>query len=127
MIISERQIEKNKIISAFRKYTRLGLSNARLTPFEAYERIRGVCLDKECANDLLAVYDTIRFLKISGKTEVLSAVRAVYLDTLRKKPHKNDISLRVLRYAYENNYDERTVYRQLEYARKMYKLVRSST
>ena len=126
MIISKTQIEKNKIISAFRKYTRLGLSNSRLTPFEAYERIRGVCPDYESANDLLAVYDTIRFLRILGKTEVLMAVKAVYFETLKNKPKKNEISARVLRYAYENNYDERTVYRQLEYARKIYKLVRAS-
>ncbi len=124
MEISQRQLEKIRIISAFRKYTRLGLSSSALSPFDAYERIRGVCVNKESANDLLAVYDTMRFLKILGKGEVIKAVRAVYFDTLRNKPKKNEISSRVIRYAYENHCDERTVYRQLEYARKIYKLIR---
>ncbi len=124
MEISQRQLEKIRIISAFRKYTRLGLSSNKLSPFDAYERIRGVCVDSESANDLLAVYDTMRFLKILGKSDVIKAVHAVYFDTLRKKPKKNEISSRVIRYAYENHCDERTVYRQLEYARKIYKLIR---
>ena len=126
MIISDKQLEKNKIISAFRKYTRLGLSSESLSPFEAYDRIRGVCNDIESANDLLAVYDTMRILKISGKRDVIFAVRAVYFDTLRKKPKKNEISARVVRYACENYCDERTVYRQLEYARRVYKMLRSN-
>lgn len=124
MEISQRQLEKLRIISAFRKYTRLGLSNSRLSPFDAYERIRGISADNESANDLLAVYDTMRFLRILGKVEVIKAVHAVYFDTLRRKPKKNEISSKVIRYAYENHCDERTVYRQLEYARKIYKLIR---
>ena len=124
MEISQRQLEKIRIISAFRKYTRLGLSSSELSPFDAYERIRGVCTNKESANDLLAVYDTMRFLKILGKGEAIKAVRVVYFETLRKKPKKNEISSRVIRYAYENHCDERTVYRQLEYVRKIYKLIR---
>lgn len=124
MEISQRQLEKVKVISAFRKYTRLGLSSAKLSPFDAYERIRGVCSDRKSANDLLAVYDTMRFLKILGKSEVIKAIHAVYFDTLRKKPKKNEISSRVVRYAFEHHCDERTVYRQLEYAKKIYKLIR---
>ena len=42
----------------------------------------------------------------------------------KEKMIKNEISLRILHYAYENNCDERTVYRQLQYARSVYKLVR---
>ena len=124
MEISQGQLEKIRIISAFRKYTRLGLSRINLSPFDAYARIRGVCKNFESANDLLAVYDTMRFLKILGKDDVVGAVRAVYFDTLRRKAKKNEISLKVRRYAFENHCDERTVYRQLEYARKIYKLIR---
>ena len=126
MLVSEKQIEKYKIISTFRKYTRLGLANKLLSPFDAYDRIRGICKCKEEALDLLAVYDTVRILRISGKIDVLDAVYAVYFDALRRKPKKNEISARVLRYAYDNHYDERTVYRQLQYARKVYKHIRSS-
>ena len=124
MTISQKQTEKYKIISAFRKYTRLGLANNRLSPFEVCDRIRGVSKSREEALDIFAVYDTIRLLKISGKEDVLRAVSAVYMCGMRDKMRKSEISLRILRYAYENNCDERTVYRQLQYARSIYKLVR---
>ena len=126
MKLSDKQLEKIKIISAFRKYTRLGLAKEKLSPFDAYDRIRGVCCERETALDLLAVYDLIRILKISGKHEVIKAIKYVYFDTLRKKPKKNEISERITRYAYENYCDERTVYRQLEYARRLYKIIRTN-
>ena len=126
MTISEKQIEKYKIISAFRKYTRLGLATQKLSLLEVYERIRGVCKSEEEALDLLAVYDTVRLLKLSGKNDIIKAVRAIYFSYLKGIAKKNDISLRVIRYAYENHCDERTVYRQLQYARHIYKLVRTN-
>ena len=125
MTLSQYQTEKKRIITAFRKYTRLGLAKRNLSPFDAYDRIRGVCRSKSDALDLLAVYDTLRLLRISGKYDVIKAVYAVYFDFLGRRPRKNEISNRVLRYAYENHCDERTVYRQLEYARKLYKMLRS--
>lgn len=118
--------DKTTIIASFRKYSRLGLANERLSPFDAYDRIRGVCKNKSDALDLLAVYDTMRLLRISNKTEVIKAVYAVYFGSLGKKPKKNEISDRVLRHATENYCDERTVYRQLEYARKLYLMLRSN-
>ena len=45
---------------------------------------------------------------------------------IHKKPKKNEISARVVRYATETFCDERTVYRQLEYARRVYKMIRST-
>ena len=126
MNISQNQTEKIKIISAFRKYTRLGLASDRLSPFDAYDRIRGVSKSYGEALDLLAVYDTLRILKMSGKLDIIAAVYAIYFDAINKKPKKNDISLKVTRYAYETHRDERTVYRQLQYVRKLYKLLRSS-
>ena len=126
MNISPNQLEKIKIISAFRKYTRLGLANHRLSPFDAYDRIRGVSKNIEESLDLLAVYDTLRILKISCKNEIIEAVYAIYFDTINRKPKRNEISLRITRYAYESHCDERTVYRQLQYARKLYKLLRSN-
>ena len=126
MNISPNQLEKIKIISAFRKYTRLGLANDRLSPFDAYDRIRGVSKSYEESLDLLAVYDTLRMLKLSGKSDVIAAVYAIYFDAINRKPKKNEISLKIIRYAYEIHCDERTVYRQLKYARKLYKLLRSN-
>lgn len=118
--------DKTTIIASFRKYSRLGLANEKLSPFDAYDRIRGVCKNKSEALDLLAVYDTMRLLRISNKTEVIKAVYAVYFGSLGKKPKKNEISDRVLRHATENYCDERTVYRQLEYAKKLYLMLRSN-
>ncbi len=126
MTVSEKKIEKYRIISAFRKYTRLGLASEELSPFEICDRIRGVCKTQEEALDLLAVYDTVRLLKISDKTDVIRAVYSVYFYALKVNTKRNDISARVLRYAYENHCDERTVYRQLQYARRVYKLVRTN-
>ena len=126
MTISEKQLEKHKIISAFRKYTRLGLSTQKLSLFDVYDRIRGACKSEEDALDLLAVYDTVRLLKISGRTDVIKALGAVYFYSSKGMPKKNETSMRVLRYAYENHFDERTVYRQLQYARRIYKLVRTN-
>ena len=118
--------DKTTIIASFRKYSRLGLANEKLSPFDAYDRIRGVCKNKSEALDLLAVYDTMRLLRISNKTEVIKAVYAVHFGSLGKKPKKNEISDRVLRHATENYCDERTVYRQLEYAKKLYLMLRSN-
>ena len=119
------QNDKMKIISSFRKYSRLGLANQSLSPFDVYDRIRGVCATKSDALDLLAVYDTMRLLRLSNKKDVIKSVYAVYFSILGKKPKKNEISERVLRHATESYCDERTVYRQLEYARKLYKMLRS--
>lgn len=118
--------DKLKIITAFRKYTRLGLASNYLSPFVAYRRIRGVSRNITEAYDLLAVYDTVRFLKFIGKDEVLKAVEAIYLTDYKSLKKRNAVSMRVIRYAYEINYDERTVYRQLEYARKIYSEIRKS-
>lgn len=125
-MISETKLEKLRIILAFRKYTRLGLPSENLKPFDAYSRIRGCCRSYSEACDLLAVYDTMRLLKFMGKDDVIKSVQAVYLDHIQRRPKKNDISHRVLRHAMENHCDERTVYRQLEYARKLYKMLREA-
>ena len=121
-----RKEEKLKIIMAFRKYTRLGLSSEKLSPFVAYSRIKGCSRNNNEAYDLLAVYDTIRFLKILKKNEILRTVKAVYFADGKGIHKRNTVSLRVLRHAYETNCDERTIYRQLEYAKKLYSALRNS-
>ena len=118
--------EKTKIIMAFVKYTRLGLASEKLSPFHAYRRIRGVSRSEEEAYDLLAVYDTVRILKLLNKRDELHTVKAIYLADRNILKKKNAISMRVLRHAYEINCDERTVYRQLEFARKLYSSLRNS-
>ena len=104
----------------------MNLSKNNLYPFDAYDRIRGVCKNKDEALDLLAVYDTLRILRISGKDDVIDAIYRIYFDMNGRKPKRNEISNKVLRYAYEQHYDLRTIYRRLEYARKVYSTLRSS-
>lgn len=117
----KRISERTKIIYAFRKYARLGLASERLSPFDAYARIRGCSKDEASAAELLAVYETVRFLRLLGREDALRAVDAVYFSLPRRALRKNEISERVLRYAFEQNCDERTVYRKLSYAFDTYK------
>ena len=58
-------------------------------------------------------------------TDIIEAVDFVYFHAFCDKTVRTEISSRVLRYAYEHHCDERTVYRQLQYARRIYMIVRS--
>lgn len=69
---------------------------------------------------MLAVYDTLRFLKYMKKGEELQVVRAVYFSRRGKRLRRNDISFRVRRFAVENYYDERTVYRRLSEVKRLF-------
>ena len=104
---------------AFRRYARLGLDRRRLRPFEVYSVIRGTCRGEGEAMTLLAVYDTVRLLDLTDP-ETGEAVRRVYFFDKGRKPLKNQIGHRVLRFADEVHCDERTVYRRLRRAKEMY-------
>lgn len=102
--------------AAFRKYARYGFHKRRLAPFDMYECIRGSVASPEQANQMLAVYDTLRLLAAYGKEETVRVVCAVYFTYPGCRLKKNDLSLRVRRFAVENYCDERTVYRRLSEA-----------
>ena len=119
----QRKSDRDQIIAAFRKYSRLGLASRRLDPFDAYDRIRGCCSTRREALRLLAVYDTIRFLRLTGNKDTLRAVYAVYFSFSGRALKSNDISRRILRHAYDNNCDERTVYRRLSHAIDVYRMM----
>lgn len=112
--------EKNKIQRVFFKYARLGLDREDLPVFDAYRKILGCCRSEREAYELLAVYDTVRLLDLAGKDDVCRAVRDIYFYCGRFRPHRNDISALVRRFACQNFCDDRTVYRKLSYARKIY-------
>ncbi len=116
----EKTNNRKKIMNSFRKYSRLGLASRKLDIFDAYDRIRGCCRTKREARELLAVYDTVRFLRLTGNIESLRALYDVYFALASKPLKKSDISMRIVRHAYENNCDERTVYRRLSYAFSLY-------
>ena len=117
----KRHEGRDQIIAAFRKYSRLGLASGKLDPFDAYDRIKGCCSTRSEACRLLAVYDTVRFLRLTGNRDVLRAVYAIYFSHAGCTMRANEVSQRVLRHAYENNCDERTVYRRLSYAIEIYR------
>lgn len=111
---------------AFRRFSRFGLDRRGLTVFEVYEVIVGVTSCRAAALDMLAVYDTLRLLSASGQEEAARAVRAVYFRGAAQRPHKNDVTYRIRRLAFELHCDERTVYRRLETARRLYTTLRDS-
>lgn len=112
--------------TAFRRYALLGLDRRSLNVFEAYECIRGMCATSSAALDMLAVYDTLRLLRASERAECIAAIRTVYFYGVGRRPRKNDITYRIRRLAYESHCDERTIYRRLQYAKKLYETVRKN-
>ncbi len=111
--------KKDDAALMFRKYARLGLNRRKLQVFEAYAVIRGVSKNENEAQKLLAVYDTVRLLKLTDD-ETASAVEAVYFYDGGRSPKRSQISGRVLAFATERNLDERSVYRRLHRAKELY-------
>ena len=117
--------DKKRMVIAFRKYSRLGLSSPDLDAFSAYRRIRGCSSNLEDAYELASVYDTLRFLRLSGETESIEALFAVYFCGADKPLRKNDVSYRVQRFAIEHSCDARTVYRRLARVYGVYSVILS--
>ena len=107
-------------VRAFRRYARYGFDRRELSAFDMYELIRGSVGSLESANEMLAVYDTMRLLAATGKSEACAAVRTVYFSYPHVKLKRNDIGLRVRYFAYRKNLDDRTVYRLLSDAKKLF-------
>lgn len=119
----KKDIMKEKAAQAFRSYARLSLCNTS-SALEILCRIRGICGERT-ALDMLAVLDTLRLLELDGDTLAIRAVRDIYFATAKKKLRANEITLRVRRLAYEAHCDDRTVYRRLEKARRVWYHIRS--
>lgn len=119
----KREILTEKAAMAFRDYARLGLCSSK-SALDTVCRIRGLCSD-EGALDMLAVFDTLRLLEVSGENIALRAVRDIYFATAKKKPHANEITLRIRRLADEAHCDDRTIYRHLRKARNLWYFIRA--
>ena len=117
---------RDKIIRIFIKYARLGLASGKLDALDVYARIKGSVRTRAEARELLAVYDTVRFLGIVGKEETIRAVYCIYFPPTSRRYSVSGINERVLRYAERVGCDARTVYRQLSYAIKVYEAVLES-
>jgi hypothetical protein len=116
--------EKRRVVEVFIKYARLGLASGNLDRLSVYECIKGCSRNSKEACELLAVYDTVRFLKLMGKKDLLKAIYAVYF-SLPLRPHKGEIGGRVLRHAYDSGCDERTIYRRLSFVLRLYQRILS--
>lgn len=120
----QEEISKNEIIRIFRKFARLGLANENLNPIQAYKKIEVLCISRRSRLDMLAVYDTLRLLALNGENEVIDAIFNVYFEGMVYRLTKQEKGARVLQLAQVQHCDNRTVYRRLEKARKLYIEVR---
>ena len=77
-------------------------------------------LGSSTAVSLLSVRDTYRHLEISNKKETAEAAKTVYGGVLRLPFKSSEITGRVRYFAAEHYMDDRTVYRRLSEARKIY-------
>ncbi len=77
-------------------------------------------LGSDTASSMLAVRDTYRHLEISGKSECAEAARAVYGGAPCIPIKASQISSRIRCFAAANFMDDRTVYRRLTEAKKIY-------
>ena len=111
---------KDTAYRAFLKYARLGLHKKNMSSFDAAARISGCTSNRKEAISLLAVYDTLRILHAEGKYEYADAVRYVYFSGGGRARRKNDTILAIRRFAYSHHLDDRTVWRKIEYAMKLY-------
>ena len=113
--------EKNtNSVSAFRKYARYGYDNADFNIFEMCEAAKGATSNERDAAELVAVYLTLRTLEFTDRTETADLVKKVYFKYASRPLKKNEISLRVRRFATDSYMDERTVYRHLRIAKELF-------
>ena len=112
--------KKDSAARAFIEYARFGLDRRELTAIDAAKIIRAAVTTDARALKLIAVYDTLRVLCATDNAEAANAVREVYFSGEGRVPRKNEIGYAVRRFAIANNMDERTVWRRLETAKRLY-------
>jgi len=105
---------------AFRLYARLGLHRMQNWTVADFRRLFGICRT-DTLSAMLAVRDTLRALQALGDTECINAVMYVYMSERGRTPGKSETSRRVLSFALARYCDERTVYRKLYKACRMYR------
>ncbi len=116
----KKDLSAERAIRAFRTYARLGLHKEE-SLLNIICRIRGIC-DESAALDMIAVFDTLRLLELTGETLVLRAVKEMYL--YQRSYKKNQFSLRLRRVAEEMHCDDRSIYRYLKKARDLWQTLR---
>lgn len=112
-------------------YARLGEDIGCSTPFDAYRRIEGAYRSNESLTlDIWAVKECLLVLQVYGDDETVRAIKEIYFKPyskdITKRINRKEISELILRFAYENYLDERTVYRRLRKARQLWLDIRNS-
>lgn len=105
---------------SFMHYARYGFAGREGEGFAIYDSIRGSVSGKREAAKMLAVCDTLRILRFLGREETVAAVEAVYFARRGRTPRRNEISMRVRRFAAQHFLDDRTVYRRLADAKRLF-------
>ena len=118
---SRRRRELSRV---FEKYFRLGLHKSGADVFSICRRIRGACGSLSAAEDVFAVWELCRMLRLEGRLDELKTFECIYLNDIKMRD--NDISGRVLVYAQREFCDPRTVYRRLAYIEKRYHEIRDT-
>ncbi len=113
----------DRTVRTFYKYARLGFDRRNFSSIEIAARAQGCCACDSEALRLIAVYDMLHMLEAVGKKASADAVRAVYFKGRGRSPRKNDISYAVRRFATSNNIDDRTVWRRIGEAKKLYSML----
>lgn len=120
-VISVAKFDRSTRI--FHKYARLGFDKRRFSSIEIASRAYGCCGSEKEALRLIAVYDMLRMLNAFGKKDCADALRAVYFENRGRPPRLNDISFAVRRFAEKNRIDDRTVWRRINEAKKLYSML----
>ena len=116
----EKKRRDTRAMEAFLRYARYGFARREEDVFAIYDAICGCCGRGAEARRMLAVCETLRFLRTLGRTDAERAVRAVYFFGRGRRLRRNEISLRVRRFADEYYLDDRTVYRHLADAKRLF-------
>ncbi len=106
--------------AAFLRYARHGLHRRRLSPLHMADHVRGCLGTGPEAERMMAVYDTLRLLRCLGAEEAIAAVEAVYFADAGRRLRRNDVTLRVRRFAAEHYWDDRSVYRRLAQVKRLF-------
>lgn len=122
----DEKYTRNEIIRIFSKFARLGFANERLNPIQVYKKIELVCISRRSRLDMLAVYDTLRLLRLNGEDEILKAISEVYFESTSYRSTKHERGAYVLRLATNEHCDDRTIYRRLERARALFEKIREA-
>ena len=113
--------DRDRATEAFRRWARAGCPGA-----DQIKDVKG----EEDLRACVAVFEELKNgngRKNMPRDEILNAVRWVYMSEPEKSLRRNEITLRVRQAAYVLLADERTVYRWLAAARKMWAEYRYKT